>query len=252
MDDAERVAADAVPRLSLSVEAFRAYLCEHGIDPRATYLSDVYLSAAALAGDAWAMGELERLITAVAPQSLRATRSVDLDVTDLVQELFTTLVVGETCLPGKLVQYRGRGPLKGWLRTCAIRICLMRARRKQYLTAEQALDTAFDPSDDPELASLKEDFRASFREALLTAFAELEPRDRNVLRYYYVDKLEQTQIASIYGVHAASISRWLANARHAVLVRTRAQLPESSKETWSLVCSRVDVSLRGLLRSCRE
>jgi DNA-binding transcriptional regulator LsrR (DeoR family) len=52
------------------------------------------------------------------------------------------------------------------------------------------------------------------------AFAEIEPRDRLLLNYYYFDDLTLREIGLMMGVHEATISRWLAKAQREIKRKT--------------------------------
>ena len=60
----------------------------------------------------------------------------------------------------------------------------------------------------------------AFREAL----AALEPRDRTVLRLYLVEGVGSATIGTMYGVHRATVARWVSDAREAVFAGTRKRM----------------------------
>jgi DNA-binding transcriptional regulator LsrR (DeoR family) len=62
--------------------------------------------------------------------------------------------------------------------------------------------------------------RQATEEAMTQAFAEIEPRDRLLLNYYYFDDLTLREIGMMMGVHEATISRWLAKAQREVKRKT--------------------------------
>lgn len=49
----------------------------------------------------------------------------------------------------------------------------------------------------------------------------LSVRERNLLRQRFADGIRIDQLAGLYGVHVATIGRWLAGAREQVYVVTR-------------------------------
>ena len=63
--------------------------------------------------------------------------------------------------------------------------------------------------------------RRATEEAMTQAFAEIEPRDRLLLNYYYFDDLTLREIGLMMSVSdEATISRWLAKAQREVKRKT--------------------------------
>jgi RNA polymerase sigma-70 factor (ECF subfamily) len=119
---------------------------------------------------------------------------------------------------------------------------------------DEALERMVVSPDDPELLPLKETYHAQFREAFLGALASLEPRERTVLLQHYLDGLNIEQIGALYRVHRATIARWIARTREALLERTREalmrtlRLSEPEYESlMRLIGSRMAITLRSLL-----
>lgn len=251
VDEDSLAAAVAVwPGLALSASEFAAGLSDEA--RQSEHLADVYLARAALDADEAAMREVRALVRDLAPKAVRATGVRGYEAGDLEQDLMQLLLVGTLAKQARLRQYEGRGPLGAWLRSCAIRECLMRRRKRS--ADEPATDVPValaDASDDPELQALKGRDRDAFSEAIASAFASLDSATRTLLRYYYLDRLDQRQIAAIYQVHDATISRRLDKARAEVLEHARTSLlaQGTPTEVWALVRSRLDVSLGALLRT---
>ncbi len=249
-DDRIRQAVSSWPRVDLSEADFAGQL-EEPLSS-AAHLADLYLARAALRGDQVAVREIGSWVHELCPRAIRATGVHGYDAGDLEQDLLQQLVVGSAARPAKLDKYSGSGPLRAWLRSCAIRQCLM--RRRSTLPDAPAADVPAnlaDPADDPELRVLKAHDREAFSTALAAAFTALDPATRTLLRYYYVDRLDQKQIAAVHQVHVATISRRLDKARAQILDAIRAALEARGTPTrvWTLVRSRLDVSLRSLLRT---
>ena len=106
----------------------------------------------------------------------------------------------------------------------------------------------------PELAYLKERYRAAFTEALEAAVAGLSDRDRALLRLYHVDELSLEAVAALYRVHLSTVSRWLTCARESVAGATSSHLRErlgvgrsDVDSIAALLMSQLDVSLTRLL-----
>jgi RNA polymerase sigma-70 factor, ECF subfamily len=213
--------------------------------------ADLYLTCACAAGSTIAveaftkrlLGDLARVLSGVGAAPI---------ADDVRQILLERLFVGSADSPPKIGTYSGRGPLSAWIRVAAVRAA-QSLRRSEHPSSEPGPDDALDalvPSIDPELDALKLRYAATFNAALKEAFAALPPRDRTLLKLHYVDGVPVERIASSYGAHRVSASRWLSAARARVLeatvrlVRERQRLTESEYESLArLVRSQLEVSL---------
>lgn len=167
----------------------------------------------------------------------RALTRDEAEAEDLIQfvfgELYGVRLDGDRRL-SKLAHYSGRGSLGGWLRAVVYQAFIDRKRQTSRfeqveevaefdrLANEAAayvngrLSVAISQPDDIEDARL----RQATEEAMTQAFAEIEPRDRLLLNYYYFDDLTLREIGSMMGVHEATISRWLAKAQREIKRKT--------------------------------
>jgi RNA polymerase sigma-70 factor (ECF subfamily) len=94
------------------------------------------------------------------------------------------------------------------------------------------------------------------KRAFHLAVAELEPRERNLLRMHLLDGLSIDQIGVFYRIHRATAFRWVAKARERVWDETRNRLREklrlSPSEYDSIlhqVRSQLDLSIERVLGS---
>src|SRR5207244_2837986 len=76
-------------------------------------------------------------------------------------------------------------------------------------------------SDDPELDHIRARYAAPFKDAFQGALRGLSTQDRNILRLHLVDGLNIEQIGGIYNVHRATVARWIAASRQALVEETR-------------------------------
>jgi len=186
-----------------------------------------------------------------------AKGSVDAD--DLFQTLQLKLLVGGPKRPPKLRDYDGLGRLKSWLRVTAVRTFIDQLRRRDVtqdateLPEERVLAIP-EPSGDIELDFLKREYRAQFKAAFADAVESLEPRERNLLRQYFVAGLTVTQLGALYGFHASTASRHISRARQALLDATRKGLikrlnidQDEFESLVALIRSRLDLSMSRLL-----
>ena len=140
----------------------------------------------------------------------------------------------------------------------AVRLCKSEAR-EQPVDSGTLVDLASPAAYDVELEYVKQAYRPQFEQALRDALAELEPRDRTVLKYHYVDGLNGRRIAALYKVHPATVTRWLQSATVALAALTRELLERrlglGERELESLerlVRSQLEVSLSQHLAGTRE
>jgi RNA polymerase sigma-70 factor (ECF subfamily) len=169
---------------------------------------------------------------------------------DILQELRMRLVEQQAPGPDQKV-YIGRGSLIGWLRISAVRETnARRNRRARELPLETAPALIATPAHQPELALLLQTHKRELGEAFQQALASMSTRDRNVLRYHFVERLNIDQIGALYGVHRTTASRWIERARETLSTKTRAIFQErvsisnnEFQQVVMLIQSQVEVQL---------
>jgi len=228
-DRALQAGGTAWPGLAVDPQGFRGYLVQRlGAEAETAEgrWADLYLACACSRGDSRAIEALEaqhfpRLRAALSRVAPEPAAREDAEAL-LRRHLF--VAEGEA-LP-KIAEYSGKGDLAGWLRIIAVRIALRSVERKgREVPAEEDALLAFRaPVDDPELELAKRQCRDQFKESFCAALKSLESRDRNLLRYHYIDALSTEEVAALFHVHRATAVRWLASARGQLLQATRAEL----------------------------
>jgi RNA polymerase sigma-70 factor (ECF subfamily) len=222
----------------------------------ALHENDRCLARDCIEGIPRALEVFEQLLAGLDPAVLAAGVSTH-DLADIKQRLRHRLVVDEPGRPAKLRSYRGQGSLGGWLRVCAVReaLQLLRARKATRIEDDGALQRLVAEESDPETHLMDAQLRSLFREAFTAALGELDPTERNVLRYQVLDGLSSEDIARVYGVHRVTVTRWAAKARTRLLRATRRkmglELRISHAEFQNVVgmlTSRLDVSFGRVLR----
>lgn len=157
--------------------------------------------------------------------------------------------------------YVGRSDLAAWLCLSGIREAGARKKREvRERPLEQAhVEVLPDPERSPELKVLSQRYRAAFKAAFRSAVEELTSRERNLLRYHYLSKLNIDQIGQIYHVHRATAARWISRAEARLTTRTRelllARVPADSDamaQINSLIESQLSLSLVRVLRPTAE
>lgn len=259
----------AWPGIHLDREAFASFVdarVDEGELERAK-VEDLFIACACARGDARAIEAVDAryfpdLDPALGKMGLGADR-----IGEVKQGLRKILFVGDTgedgaALPPRIVEYRGSGDLRAWLRVSAVRAALklLRKHKREVLGgSDDAVLEARSSADDPELAYMKAAYRASFRAAFQEALESLHPKERTLLKQQIVDGLSVDDLGGLYQVHRATAARWIASAREKLLMRTRRAFLEhariSSDECESvmrLVRSQLDVSLHRRLSSAAE
>lgn len=190
--------------------------------------ADVGLVRACLCGDRRSLAAFDRLLRQViAPvcTRLEVHRS---DRADVHQRLLLRLLIDVPGRAAQLRSYRGQGSLVAWLRICATREILAERRRRHPARAELvAYAHALGDAADPESIALGEERRRRLAAALHDGIAGLEPRLRASLRAI-VDGQPTRELATRYGVHRVTITRWAAQARDSLRARVVADDVEGS------------------------
>ncbi len=217
-------------------------------------LPDLYLACACAEGVAGAVDAIEAAFFGELDPALRQMGASPSAVQEIKQRVRDTLFVGPD---PRIRGYSGRGDLRAWLRSVAVRQALKTMRddrRGGPAAGEDALSAVADDADDPALEHLKATYAGEFNRALTDALTSLSPRERTVLKQSYLDGLSIDEIGALYRVHRATAARWIARAREVLMDETRdllvTRLQLTASEVGSvarLVASQLDVSLSRLL-----
>ncbi len=221
----------------------------------AVHARDLRLAWGCTRRDAAAVAEFHETMTG--PASAAAARVVPADrVDDIVAEVLGRLLVPDDAAPPQVAKFSGRGRLSKWVQTVTMRAAYSRQRKKTEQPTDkiEALAERLSRSGDPELDALKQRYRAQFKSAFRTALDEIPAKRRNVLRLELLDGLTVEAIAKVYGVHVATVARWRASTRVALLEGTRRAFErehhiggDEFQSIMRLIGSQLDVSLPRLL-----
>lgn len=248
---------EAWPGVSIPDDEFVAYVTDRLVPEttledglRTLCIADLWLACAVTRGDAAALRAFDAQLVHVgeAIAHLDGGSALVADVTAAVRER----VLG-TNGDGKIVDFRGRGDLRGWLRVIAVREALqiMRARKREAPLPEtpDALAERIDAS-----TQLAPDEQRVYREAFTVALATLTPRERNLLKQQYVYGATIDELGALYGVHRSTAARWIAQVRETLLRRTRRHIAEAMRlsgtdldSAMGRIAGHVDYSLRHTL-----
>lgn len=267
MDRLWQAGRAAWPGLEVPLDRFAAHVARHLVDatdPDAAagelHAADLYLACACAAGDPAGLRLFEDQVLPQAAAALRRLDSSPAFADDVRQLLRQKLFVGDGESAPKIADYAGRGPLVTWVRVSAVRTALNllgSGKREQQMTSSQVAALA-PPVDDPALRYLKAQFADEFEAALARACAALTDRDRTILRLRFADELNIDQIGGLYGVHRATVARWIARIRDELFAATRNDLVGRLKLSESdfdsllrLARSQLDLSLSAVLYSAK-
>jgi len=157
----------------------------------------------------------------------------------------------------KLAEYMGRGSLLSWVRVTAARTAL-KLRASERPAPPEDPDTIIEelqaPGHHPEGALLQQRHQADFRQATREAFSTLSADERHLLRLYFVDQLSMYEMAALFRVHEATISRRLKEVRQRVYKETQRHLqarlglaPRDFSSFIRVLDSQLDLSLSQLV-----
>jgi RNA polymerase sigma-70 factor (ECF subfamily) len=217
------------PDLAVDRAQLARHLREGGVavDLAATSIAgDLYLAYACLTNAPTAVKLFHKtfgqIVTATARQFDRTGALTD----ELWQRLAELLFVSQADRPPRIAEYRGRGPLGAWVRTCAKRTALrlVKIDGSEILETKEAIAEEIADACDQELALLKSHYGELFRQELLVALSELSAKERTLLQLHLVAGLSTTRIAKMYRQHQSSVSRQLQKATATIFTLVKERL----------------------------
>jgi RNA polymerase sigma-70 factor (ECF subfamily) len=212
--------------------------------------ADVYLAGACALGEPAAIAELDADLAAIVRPVLRRLSQPG-DDDEIIQRTRVALLAPGADGSVGIARYSGRGELSAYIRAVAAKLALKRREREQGPPAsDDPLEFLPDVHDSPAVANVKQRCRDEVRTAFAVALADLEPRERTMLRQHYVDGLSIDALAPLYDVHRATCARWIAEARAKILRGMRGHFrealdlaPADLESAIDLVGSQLDLSL---------
>lgn len=233
---AEKLASDEPPPLSAAAAA------------------EVALALACARGEPAAIAAFDRAYLAVVPQALAGMKLPAATVEDVRAAVRDKLLLPDGDRPPRVLGYAGRGRLRGLVQVTATRTAIDRIRLEEREAELPAREPA--APTDVALSLIKAQYRAAFSAGFARAVEGASRRDRNLLRLHFLGGVTLEQLAQMYGVHRATVVRWIAAAREAVFAATREHVagalnapPDELDEMFELVQSRVELSVERLLAS---
>jgi RNA polymerase sigma-70 factor (ECF subfamily) len=196
----------------------------------ATRAGDMWIACACTLGAPNAVAAIDARLFPDLRTAVDRVKGLGDRASDLLQTLRRDLFVGDEARQPRIADYNGRGDLRGWLRVTAVRAALKVLRKdKREISSDGALLESEATAADPEMAYVKELYRAQFRTAFQQALDSLEDRDKALLKQHVVDGLSIDRIGDLYQVHRATAARWVQKAKETLLERTRDRFRETVK-----------------------
>ena len=246
-------AKDLVAFVAHGISADLADAALDGLRP-----ADLYLACACARGMTAAINAFDRDYMREVDIALARMRIGGARLADVKQLVRQRLFVGggthgAPTSPGKIAEYGGRGDLRRWVRSVAVRTCLNDLRKGKreilvdddHLIAQHAIQT-----DDPEVEYMKRTYSEQFKAAFGDALGQLGPREQTLLRYHHVDGLNIDEIGAIYRVHRVTAFRWLEKAKEQLVrttlevLRARLKLPANELDSvLRMIRSQIHLSL---------
>jgi RNA polymerase sigma-70 factor (ECF subfamily) len=247
------------PGVGLEAEDFVTYVAERISDPielRTAHWGDLYLACACAMGNAVAIQRMNMLFLSEVPRYVARVSRSPAFAAEIHQKLSVRLLTGDDG-SARILEYSGRGSLAAWMRIAAVRLGLNALKAQSRSAARERVWSDAEllaPQRSPELELLRQRSASDVRAALEETIAELDRDARNVLRMHYLDGLSGEDIAASYGVHRATVSRWIKQAEETILSETRRRLrmrlslqPQELDSLIAFVQTSLNVCLRGLL-----
>jgi RNA polymerase sigma-70 factor (ECF subfamily) len=256
------VARAAWPGVVVPDEVFFAHVEGRGGDAELEdgQAADLFLACACARGESHALALFERHFIGPARAALARFENAGV-VDDALQDVRAKLLVAAGGAPPRIAEFAGQGTLDGWVKVAALRAALDLVRRvgRTPSVADEDIEVAeaaLAVQARPELELVKAEYKGEFAACVRAGLAALTPKERSLLRFNVIENLNIAAIGAIYGVHRATVARWIADARAHVLEGTRAALRARLRlgddEVDSMIralSSQLELSLHGLLRS---
>ena len=129
---------------------------------------------------------------------------------------------------GRLKEFDGRGALRSWLKTVALRleVDLQRAS-KEDAVEDRVLDALLPASEHLEAQLVTNEARRLLREAVRHALEGLAPREKLWVQHYHLDGMTLTALGVLYSVAPSTVMRALDRALEQLRSLVREHLVET-------------------------
>lgn len=255
-----RSAALRWPRVDFDETAFEAFVRGRAIDTSKLSVErgeELALAHACLEHRFGAMEALEADCAVAMREAIARAGATDPD--EVLQLVRLRLFTASPVRPAKIGEFRGEGALAAWLRTVALRVALSTHTPKDSADDEAQLKRLVLDLPSPEAAAIRAEAREALKTAMRAAIGQLDARAKTIVKLAGVDGLSLEQIGVVYGVHKATVSRWLSAIRtqlkHSADAHLHGQLGLTPSELRSLtgdVGSQLELSISQVLNTQAE
>jgi RNA polymerase sigma-70 factor (ECF subfamily) len=145
------------------------------------------------------------------------------DTEELLARARAKLLIGELTSEAGLLQYAGRGPLGGFVRTTVLRLAID-VRRRLPPTTDEIDRLAETVASDPAIELVKKQYGALVKDTVRSAWKSLSPDARLLISYQVFDGLSVDEIGRLLKVHRSTAARRCVVARERLLVELRRRL----------------------------
>jgi RNA polymerase sigma-70 factor (ECF subfamily) len=258
----QKAAIDAWPGVTVPADAFAAYVVER-LPAEGEVLEalsslrtrELYLTCACSRGDKAALAAFDATYLGPVGHELERVGYSSAVVEDALQVVRDRLFVGDS-----IVDYAGRGDLGRWVRAAAARAAIRVGEKEKsrgtVRVDDAVLEIMSSSEHDIELDFLKRTYGREFERAAREAFNGMTPRDRNLLRYYFVRRLTIDELATVYRIHRATVARQVKKANAELVEKTRLCLaaalgipPSDVSSILRLIQSQIELVLGNILGS---
>jgi RNA polymerase sigma-70 factor (ECF subfamily) len=177
-------------------------------------LATLYLCCACVNGSEAACVAFQRVYLGVIRNAIARIFPDRQWIDEVTARVLARLLVGPE---PRLTRYSGRGDLSAWLKVASTRAAID-AKRSRPERDEEPLSSSREAamSMSPESLVFCRTHAKSILDALTLAISALDKKQRNLLRLNYADGLNIEEIGALYGVHRATVARWLQQARSGI------------------------------------
>jgi RNA polymerase sigma-70 factor, ECF subfamily len=246
------------PELRVSPDVLARAIADRSLAPD-TKIADLYLAEACACADEHALRIFDATFGSELDVAIAKSPRLGVSQDEFRQIFRERFLVARPDGRARIATYHGHGPLKAWVRVAAARLVIDLSRRPKepepYSDAD--LMRHLPATADPEIEYLRRAYAEQLPEAFSQALSRLSVRQRNLLRQRHLHGLGGVQLATLYGVHRATVFGWLDAARKALMDHLReairVRVPAHDLESIvNLLGSRLEMSVRRMLDSRLE
>ena len=222
-------------------------------------VDDYCLAVACAKADSEAWDDFVREYKAFLLATARSHSQSEIEAQELASSAYAELYglkhSGMEVRGSKFRSYSGRGSLKGWLRAVIYQMAIDRFRERARLVQPESdieLERQYPVlqmraiSVDPSSALAEEYYQKPVLDALQQAFGVLDGKDKLLLNYYYFDRLKLREIANLFDVHEATVSRSLKRIHKSVRKSVETRLRRDYRMSRSEVQECCEQTVRNL------